>query len=166
MKKVLVIGSPGAGKTTFSKKLAAKVDLPLHHLDYYYHDNHFNYKNDTVAWRKKVTDLVNQPEWILDGNYKSTFDIRFPMADTIIFLDYPRRVALGRALLRRIKLQGKVRGDMPANWNEKFELSLLRFIWSYNGVERPKLYQLLQKGQPGQQIIIVKSSAQADSYLD
>lgn len=167
MKKVIVIGSPGAGKTTFSRKLAAKTHLPLYHLDYYYHDDHFNYKEDKLAWRQKVTELTNQPAWIMDGNYKSTFDIRFPKADMIIYLDYPRSLTLKRALVRRIKLHGKVRDDMPSNWREQFTFELLKFIWSYNKIERPMVYKLLQnQKEHGQSIIVFTSPQQANNYLD
>jgi adenylate kinase family enzyme len=164
MNRVAVIGSPGAGKTTFSKKLAAKLRIPLYHLDYFYYDDTFNYPENTAAWREKVTQLTDQPAWILDGNYKSTFDIRFPKADTIIYLDYPRSLAVTRALKRRVKLHGKLRSDMPPSWKEKFTFALFRFIWSYNKNERPKVYGLLQK-YAGKKVIILRSPAQADEFL-
>jgi adenylate kinase family enzyme len=164
MQRVAVIGSPGAGKTTFSKKLASRLGIPVHHLDYYYHDDTFNYPEEKLAWRKKVEELTNQPKWIIDGNYKSTFDIRFPRADTIIYLDYPRSLTLRRAVERRVKLHGKVRDDMPPNWKEKLTVGLLRFIWSYNKVERSKVYELL-KTQEGKNIVILRSPVQADKYL-
>jgi adenylate kinase family enzyme len=165
VKRVLVIGSPGAGKTTFSRALADRIGLPLYHLDYFYHDSRFDFQKDKDAWRRKVTELTQQSEWIIDGNYKSSFDVRFPRADTIILLDYPRSVALHRAILRRIKLHGKVRDDMPANWKEKFSFGLLKFIWSYNKAERPKLYELLKKAPPTQQIVILQNSRQTDAFL-
>lgn len=68
----MVIGSPGAGKTTFSKKLASKLGIALYHLDYFYHDSSFDYPKNKQAWREKVAQLTNQPQWIIDGNYKST----------------------------------------------------------------------------------------------
>lgn len=164
MNRIAIVGSPGAGKTTFSKKLASKLELPLYHLDYFYHDNAFHYAEDKAAWREKVTKLADQPTWMIDGNYKSTFDIRFPKADTIVYLDYPRGLALWRALQRRIKLHGKLRDDMPSSWREKFTFELLKFIWTYNKIERPKVYALLQKYQD-KNIVILRNPRQADSYL-
>lgn len=164
MNRIAIVGSPGAGKTTFSKKLASKLELPLHHLDYFYHDNTFHYAEDKAAWREKVTELADQPTWIIDGNYKSTFDIRFPRADTIIYLDFPRGLTLRRAIQRRIKLQGKLRDVMPSNWREKFPFALFRFIWQYNKIERPKVYTLLQKYQD-KNIVILRNPKQADTYL-
>lgn len=164
MNKVIVIGSPGAGKTTFSRRLADMTHLPIHHLDYYYHDSHFEYQNDRRRWREKITELVSNPTWIIDGNYKSTFDIRFPKADTIIYLDYGTGTALRRALKRRIVLHGKVRDDMPSNWREKLTFELFRFIWSYNKLERPKVYELLS-AQKNKDIVILHNSREADTYL-
>ncbi len=164
MQRIAVIGSPGTGKTTFSKKLAVQLDLPLYHLDFYYWDDSFKYAEDRLAWRKKVAELANQHKWIIDGNNKSTYDVRFPRADTIIYLDYSRNVSLRRAVHRRVKLNGKVRDDMPPNWKEKFSFSLLKFIWTYNTVQRPKVYELLA-AQKGKNIIILRNSQQADTYL-
>lgn len=164
MKKIAVIGSPGAGKTYFSKQLASRLKIPLHHLDYYYYDSNFNYPEDRQAWRRKVIELANQPRWIIDGNYKSTFDIRFAQADTIIFLDYPRNVTMRRAIKRRAVLNGKIRDDMPSNWREKFTLGLLKTIWMYNKVQRPKIYALLE-AQEDKNIFIFHSSEQTDEYL-
>lgn len=165
MRKILVIGSPGAGKTTFSRTLAKKLQIPLHHLDFYYHDDRFSYRQDTDAWRRKVAELVQQPSWIIDGNYKSTFDIRFPYADTIIYLDYPRSLTIWRALKRRITLHGKVRNDMPSNWTEKFTWQLFRFIWSYNKEQRPKVYKLLQDNHIKGDVVILHSPSNAEHYL-
>lgn len=164
MNRIAVIGSPGAGKTTFSKNLESKLQLPLYHLDYFYHDSNFNYAADKAAWREKVTELTNQHTWIIDGNYKSTFYIRFPKADTIIYLDYPRGLTLMRAIKRRVQLHGTLREDMPANWREKFSLELLKFIWTYNKIERPKVYALLQKYQ-AKNVVILRNPKQADRYL-
>lgn len=164
MHRIAIIGSPGAGKTTFSKRLATKLGLPLYHLDFYYWDNKNNYAEDKLAWRKKVTELANQPSWIIDGNYKSTYDVRFPKADTIIYLDYSRNLTLRRAIQRRIRLHGKVRDDMPSNWTEKFTFELLKFIWEYNRVQRPMIYSIL-KTQKNKEIIIFHNPDQAEKYL-
>lgn len=98
MKKIAVIGCPGAGKTTFSKELSKRLSLPLYHLDFFHYDESFNYQQDEDAWRQRVMALSQEPSWIIDGNHKSTFDIRFDNADTIIYLDYP----LSLTCLRRV----------------------------------------------------------------
>lgn len=165
MKRVVVIGSPGAGKTTFARKLAGILNVPLHHLDYYYHDNRFHYPDNKPAWQAKVSELVSGSEWVIDGNYKSTFDIRFPRADTIIFLDYSRQVTFTRAIARRIVLHNRVRDDMPSNWREKLTPGLLKFIWNYNNVERPKVLELLEELSEDKTIVIIGSPRKSAAFL-
>src|SRR5690348_1173305 len=109
MKRVVVIGSPGAGKTEFSRRLAGATGLPLVHLDLIYHDETKDYKQNRESWLGAVQTEVSRPHWIIDGNYKSTFDLRLPAADTILFLDYPTHLSLFRAFKRRLQYARKVR---------------------------------------------------------
>ena len=87
MQKILVIGCCGAGKSTFSRKLNNIINLELIHLDQYYHKPNWE-EPDKEKWEKIVSHLVQKPSWIMDGNYKGTFDVRFKEANTIIYLDY------------------------------------------------------------------------------
>ena len=89
MKRISIVGSGGAGKSTFAHQLADILHLPVIHLDALY------WQPGWVAtpqdeWRDKQQQLVQQECWIIDGNYTSTLDVRFAVADTIIFLDFPR----------------------------------------------------------------------------
>src|SRR5476651_102756 len=116
MKRVLVIGCPGAGKTIFSKKLADKTGLPLIHLDYYYHDKTKDYYSETnkPAWYANVRQLMKHPSWIMDGNYSSTFPDRFAAADTIFYFDVPLGARMRGVFARRWQYRNKRRDDMPA----------------------------------------------------
>lgn len=163
-KRVSVIGCPGAGKTTFSRTLAKYTGLPLIHLDLLYYDGSKSYTQDRESWRAAVTKLTQEDRWIIEGNYKSTFDIRLPAADTIIFLDYPRHIALWRMLKRRVQFHSKLRADMPEGWKEKISPAFFRFVWRYNKNERPRVYQLLD-AQQGKVVIVLRSPKQAQRYL-
>ncbi len=75
MKKVLIIGCPGAGKSTFGRKLAVKTGLPLHYLDMIWHKP----DRTTVSreeFDERLREIMAGPEWILDGNYKRTMAMR------------------------------------------------------------------------------------------
>lgn len=165
MNKIVIIGCPGVGKTTFSRELAKRTNLPLIHLDYYYHDLPKDYENNKDAWRSQVHDLVAGDTWIIEGNYKSTFDIRLPAADTIIYLDYPRRVAILRAIKRRIQYLRKRRAEMPTSWQEKLSPDFVKFIWHFNANVRPSIHTLLSQYKKDKAIILLHSPQDTKNYL-
>ena len=108
MKKVIVIGCPGAGKSTFARKLAAKARLPLYYLDMIWHQ-----ADRTVIgcdeFDRQLHKLVNEDEWIIDGNYARTLPKRLAHCDTVFFFDLPLEVCVEGAKSRL----GKERVDMP-----------------------------------------------------
>ena len=139
MKKIMVIGCPGSGKSTFSRKLHAVTGLPLYHLDMMY----WNTDRTTVeksVFRARLAEAILKDEWIIDGNYNSTLELRMQACDTVIFLDYPVEVCLSGVKERA----GKPRSDMP--WIETEEdAEFIGFIKSYNSESRPKVMELLEK---------------------
>lgn len=167
MKKVIVIGCPGSGKSTFSTKLAKLTHLPLIHLDSLYHQEHWDSDQAVKKqqWSDTVTSLVKDDQWIIDGNYKSTMDIRIEAADTIIFLDYSRALCMWRTLVRRWQFRNKKRSDMPSSWKEKISYDFLKLIWNYNTEQRPNLIAELEKRSYQKEIHILKTPQDADNFL-
>ena len=139
MKKVIVIGCPGSGKSTVSRMLHDKTGIPLYHLDMMY----WNEDKTTVeksVFLERLAEVLERGEWIIDGNYSSTMELRMQKCDTVIFLDYPLDVCLRGIRERR----GKPRSDMP--WIETEEDSeFVEFIKSYNDQQRPGVLALLEK---------------------
>ena len=99
MRRVLVIGSPGAGKSTLATRLAAALGLPVHYLDLHHWKPGWQYR-ETAEARERVRAIVETPAWVMDGNFAETFDLRMPRADTLVWLDYPRGTCVRRILLR------------------------------------------------------------------
>ena len=69
MKKIIVIGCPGSGKSTFARALHNKTGIPLYHLDMMY----WNADKTTVgkrAFLERLSAVLEREAWIIDGNYE------------------------------------------------------------------------------------------------
>ena len=138
MRRVLVIGSPGAGKSTFARVLSDRSGLPLIHLDAEYWLPGW-VRPDGGDWEARVQSLIAQGAWILDGNYTSTLPLRAGRADTVVVLDYPRALCLGRAVGRALLGRRPDRLDLG---REPLDLEFLRCIWGFPAVPRRQLAAL------------------------
>ena len=159
MKKIIVIGCPGSGKSTVSRVLHNKTGIPLYHLDMMY----WNANKTTVeksVFLERLSAVLEKDEWIIDGNYSSTMELRMAACDTVIFLDYPLDVCLDGIKERH----GKPRSDMP--WIEiEEDAEFIEFIKNYNEQQKPKVLELLKK-YSDKNIIIFKSREEADAFLN
>ncbi len=159
MQKIIVIGCPGSGKSYFSKELHKATALPLFHLDMMF----WNADKTTVdkeTFLKRLYGVLDKPQWIIDGNYGSTMEMRLRVCDTVFFLDYPLEVCL-KGIEER---QGKPRSDIP--WIEtETDEEFLEFIQNYNTESRPKVISLLEK-YPHKTIHVFKTRNEATAYLE
>ena len=159
MKKVIVIGCPGSGKSTVSRALHNKTGIPLYHLDMMYWNADKTTAEKSV-FLERLSTVLEKDEWIIDGNYGSTMELRMAACDTVVFLDYPLDVCLDGIKERR----GKPRSDMPWIETEEDE-EFIEFIKSYNEQQKPKVLDLLEK-YGDKNIIVFKSREQTDAFLN
>ncbi|MBQ6147200.1 MAG: adenylate kinase [Clostridia bacterium] len=156
--RIIILGCPGSGKSTFARALAARTGLPLVHLD-------------NVWWRadgthvsreefdRALAALLQDERWILDGDYSRTYEVRIQAADTVVFLDYPESVCVAGITAR----VGEVRPDMP--WTETaLDPELVALVQNYARDDRPQVLSLLQK-YPDKQALIFISRQEADRWL-
>ena len=160
MNKVIVIGCPGSGKTTFAEKLHEYTGLPLYYLDAIWHkpDKTHISRED---FDKRISEIFNEDKWIIDGNYKRTIEMRLKECDTVFLFDLPTEVCLQGATERI----GKCRYDLP--WIEtELDPEFKRFIEGFPKDTLPYIYDLLEKYKDKKQVVIFKSRKEADEYIN
>ena len=159
MKRALVIGCPGSGKSTFSRALRDLTGLPLIHLDALY----WNADGTVVpkdSFLRRLEEALSGEAWIIDGNYSSTMARRMERCDAVFFLDLPTEVCLEGALSRR----GQVHSDLPWVESSDPDEEFLQSIRDYNRTKRPAVLSLLESLQD-QEIHVFTSREQAWAYL-
>ena len=158
MRKVIIIGCPGAGKSTFARKLRDDTNLPLYYLDMLWHkEDKTNISRE--EFDTKLNDILKKDKWIIDGNYLRTLEMRLKECDTVFLLDYPLEVCLDGAKSRI----GKKREDMP--WVEsELDEEFKQFIEDFSKEQLPQVYELLDKYSEELNIIIFKSRVEAEKY--
>lgn len=139
MKKVLIIGCPGARKSTFGRKLATKTGLPLYYLDMIWHKP----DRTTVSFDEfddRLEEILEKPQWIIDGNYKRTLQRRLWDADIVFFFDLPLDICLAGAIERL----GKERPDMP--WQDiEIDEEFRRWILDFPQNQLPIINYILAR---------------------
>lgn len=160
MRRVNIIGCPGAGKSTFARKLSEKTGLELFYLDMIWHKP----DKTTVArdeFDLRLNEIFERDTWIIDGNYLRTMERRLSECDTVFFFDLPTEVCLEGAASR----VGKKREDMP--WVEtEVDEDFLRRILDFEKDQKPKIHEYLEKIKSEKEIIIFKSHREADVFID
>lgn len=164
MRKVLVIGSGGAGKSTFSRRLAGITGIELIHLDkIHWRPNWVEPSKE--EWQQTVKDVIKKDSWILDGNYSGTLAMRIEACDTVIFLDTPRLICIYQVLKRIALYKRDGRPDMAEGCDEKLDLKFLSWIWSFSKRSKPRIKKLLKQFESEKKIITLKSRAEIENFF-
>lgn len=164
MKKILIIGISGAGKSTVAKKIHKLLYIPIVHLDRLFWEPGW-IKSDKEIFEKKVLTAIQKDRWIIDGNYTNSMELWIKDADTILYFDFPRLLCLWYILKRRIAFHGKTRPDVARGCEERFDLNFLKFIWNFPKNNTPKIENILARQPKEKQIIRFKSPRQVKKFL-
>lgn len=159
MKKIIVIGCPGAGKSTFARALSIRTGIPLFYLDMIWHkEDRTNISRD--QFDQRLGRIISEDSWIIDGNYQRTMEWRIKECDTVFLLDFPTEVCLEGAQNRI----GKAREDMP--WvEETLDEDFKMFIETFSDEVLTIIYGLLEIYKD-KNIIVFKSREDVNSYIE
>lgn len=159
MKRIIVIGCPGSGKTTFAEKLNKIVGIPLFYLDAIWHKPDRTHIS-REEYDARLAEILVLDSWIIDGNYSRTIESRIAACDTVFLFDLPTEICLEGAISRL----GKERYDLP--WiDTELDPKLKEEIESFVYKNLPTIYDLIDKYKNGKTIVIFKSREQADEFL-
>lgn len=163
MKRVIIIGCGGAGKSTLARKLGEKTGLPVVHLDRLF------WKPGWVEMPPDEFDAILRRElkrdtWIMDGNFNRTMPERLSRCDTVIYLDFSRLTCLLGVVKRVVTTYGTVRPDMGEGCPERIDFEFLKWVWNFNKNKRKKYYRQLE-AVPHAQVIILKNRRSVRKFL-
>lgn len=160
MQRIIVIGCPGSGKTTFSNKLAATTGLPLYHLDAIWHKaDRTHISRD--EFDERLTEILERDSWIIDGHYSRTLERRMAACDTVILFDLPLADCLSGARARL----GEPRPDIP--WvDTELDPTFAAEIERFGKENLPTVYALLERCKEGRRVEIFKCREAADNFIN
>jgi adenylate kinase family enzyme len=164
VRRILVIGSGGSGKTTVAREIAARTGLPLIHLDQLFWRPGWDPTPDD-EWDQVIGRLIAQEGWVMDGNYGRTLQQRIAAADAIVFLDMPRLVCTWRILKRRFKHVGGSRPDVAPGCPEQVNWEFVHWVWTYPSRRRPGILEKLDAVRREKQVFILRSTADVRRFL-
>ena len=164
MRRVLVIGSGGAGKSRLAVALGVHLGLPVIHLDAEFWRPGW-VETPAPEWRDRVAALVQRDAWIMDGNYGGTIPQRLAACDTVIFLDLPRFVCVWHIIRRTFQYAGRTRPDMAPGCPERLSLKFMWWVWTYRSRRRPEILERLAALPATVRVEIVRSRREVEEFL-
>jgi len=165
MKRVLIIGPGGAGKSTIARRLGERLQLEVVHLDQHYWQPGW-VETPKHVWQSRVEQLLSRDSWIIDGNYSGTLGTRLQACDTVIFLDLSPVLCVWRIIRRRLAYRKTNRPDMADGCEEKFSLEFLSWVWNYSRRSRPKVVAMLKANEQTRKIVWLRSRLDVERFLE
>ena len=164
MKRIIIIGCPGSGKTRLARTLGEKLNLTVVHLDRLWWTRGW----ETVTMEEfdaRLERALALDSWIIDGNYSRTMEVRMAKCDTIVYLDYSRWACLWGMCQRILRNYGKARPDMPEGCPERFDWEFIKYIWNFNKNNRVMNNTWIAKAKHAKAIVL-KNRKETAAFLE
>ncbi|MCZ4089486.1 AAA family ATPase [Sinorhizobium psoraleae] len=165
-KRVLVIGCSGGGKTTLARRLSEHYELPFVSMD-----REFFWLPGWVSrareeQRNLIAAKVANARWVMDGTNPSTFDLRLPRADVVLWVRMPRLLCLIGVMRRWLKWRGAARPEMADGCPERVSWEFVRYIWTFERKFVPRIETGLREHGPDVPVLQIRSRAQMRTLLE
>jgi len=164
MRRIAIVGATAVGKSTLAERLATRLDLPAYYLDSLFWRPGW-LPTPEQEWEQLLRQLVAGERWIIDGGFTASMRMRFEAADTLIFLDLPRRVSFTSVIRRRLLHAVRPAPGMAQGCRPMFNLRLLRWIWTFPEDHRPVIMQALSDYAEGRNVIHLKSRGELRRFV-
>lgn len=161
-KRICIVGNCGSGKSSLAIKIGEKLGTDVHHLDNICYDENWQ-KKPVIGIGKELKLILAKDRWIIDGNHKSTFDLRFARAELVIFVDINPLICAYRAFLRMIRF--KYRPDLQTGQKERINLPFYKYILSFRKKVNPIIEDCFKKYKH-LDVVVIKKQGDIDKFLE
>lgn len=164
MKRIMIVGQPGSGKSTLARRIGARLDLPVIHID------HIHWEPGWVerSLSEKVTlarAAEAQEEWIFEGGLSTTWPSRLARAEMLIVLDLPFALRCWRVFWRTLRHWGQSRPDLPQNCPERFDREFWSWIWRTRKTNRARILSLARMAAKDKPVHVLRSRREVRRFL-
>jgi adenylate kinase family enzyme len=164
--RVLVIGCSGGGKSTLSQRLCRRMDLPFVSMDRDFYWLPGWARRDRDEARALIAEAVSKKRWLMDGTGVSSFDLRVPRAELIVWVRMPRWLCLWGVLVRSFRNFGRTRPEMAPGCRERLaDREFLSFIWNFEQKTTPRLVKAIHTLSPRCPVVMLTSRRQMRDLL-
>jgi adenylate kinase family enzyme len=171
VERVLVIGGPGAGKSTLAARLGAALGLPVVHLDAHFWRPGWQ-ESPRPEWAARVAELAAAERWVMDGHYAGTLAVRARAADVVVALAPPRLTCVARLVRRGLRDRGRRRADLAPGCPEQLPpWSFLREAWAFGERELPAALAVLASPAAARadgtraRLVVLRSAGDAERFV-
>lgn len=161
---MMIVGNGGAGKSCLAREVAARTQTPLVCLDALYWGPGWT-PTAPERWREIQREALRGPDWIADGNYGGTLDVRLALADVVVLLDPPRVLCVLSIIRRRWRHRRLPRPDMAPGCAERLDLRFLLYVWSYPSRHRPSVLAKVHAAGRDGALVRLRSRREARAWL-
>jgi adenylate kinase family enzyme len=160
--RILVLGSPGSGKTLLSTALSRHLGLELVRLDDFFWKPG-RVRLPTEQWRVLVAKLASRPSWIMDGTYEASLDLRLPAAEAIVYIQSSRWACLWRVITRR--LLNRWRHVDESTNGHALTSFFVRYVFRFPALTQPEVFRLITQLGRGKPLVILDGARGVDLFI-